>query len=139
MSSLAPCSLTLSTCFLTHAWGIKFHTFMKHVNLDSSIQWRLVRLSYGRTGAKIIMCLLRRSSRAFCGAQWLTHLSVAYLTGLNFLICVCIPPDVHWEITRPTAAQPKFLISMFSAWDKWQKLMPSKYVMLFLFVSILQL
>jgi hypothetical protein len=139
MSSLVLCSLAPSTCFLTHVWGIKFHTIMKHVNLESSTQGRLVRLSYGRTGARIIMWLLRRSSRAFCAAQWLNHLSLAYITGLNFLIYVCNPPDVHWEITKPGVARLKFLISVFSGWDKRQKLMPCKYVILFLFVSILKL
>lgn len=48
-------------------------------------------------------------------AQTLTHLCLAFIAGLDFLICACFLVDGDREMTKSSVAELTYLISFFTA------------------------
>ena len=87
-------------------------------------QWWLVGLSCGMAGSGIIIRLMRKLwIGVLFSSRPLNGLSLAYMTGWNFIIYICIRIDNECEIAKSDVARPKFLNSFCLEEANCEKLM----------------
>jgi len=101
------------------------------------MQWRLVRLSYGRSGATIITWYMQRPNTAFISAQPVIPLCIIYIYSRVQFSHMFVFFFVMTVITKSDFLWPKFIISFFSERVNCEKFMSCKYFTLFLSIFIL--
>ena len=114
-------------------WSCKY----QNINYDVWTALAALGFPYGTAGTRIIIPLMRRPKTVFISAHSLNLSCLAYIARLNLFTEFSILLD-DWEITKSGVARPKFLISVLSARDNYEKLMTCRYFTLFFFMFTLK-